>query len=124
MARVRVERKRRSHHPFDEPVIAFVPQQLDKVVVVAGVGGFAASALAEGELLAIGCGGVLETVRVDVDSLGAALAASQRNQLPLLEVTARDHMEGAVGPENDTGIHARRGGQLPAAINLEVFRVH
>ena len=33
-------------------------------------------------------------------------------------------MEGTVVSENDTGIHARRGGQLPIAIYLVVFRIH
>ena len=124
VTRIRVKRKRRAHHPLDKPVVALVFQQLDKVIVVARVGGFAAAALTERELLAIGRDRVRKAVRVDVDSVRAVLASSQGDKVSLFEMTAGDHMEAAVISQNDAGIHARRGRQLPAAINLEILRVH
>ena len=124
MTRIRVKRKRRAHHPLDKPVVALVLQQLDEVIVVSRVRGLTTAALTERELLAIGRGRVRKAVRVDVDSVRAVLASSQGDKVSLLEVTAGDHMEGTVVSQNDAGIHARRGRQLPFAINLEIFRVH
>ena len=123
-ARVAVKGKGRAHHPQDVPTLTLGLQQLDQPVVVAGVGGLAAAALAEDELVPA-CGRALvEAVGVEKNALLAALRAAEDHAVAAAQVAVLHHRERAVIAQHDAGIHAALFSQLPFAVDLVVFRVH
>ena len=124
VARVAVKGEGRAHHPEDVALLALGPEQLDQPVVVAGVGGLAAAALAEDELVAARGRALVEAVGVKKDALLPSLRAAEDHAVAAAQVAVFHHRERAVVPEHDARIHAAALGQPPLSVDLEIFGIH
>ena len=105
-------------------MVLFVAQQIDQPVVVPGIGGFPAPVLPEDELIRQNLTGLLEAMAVHVDAFLAVFAAAQDHLVSLLQIPVFHHMERSIRADDHAGIHPALPGQLPAAVDFEVFRIH
>ena len=101
-----------------------MPEQLEQVVVVPGVGSLAAPALAEHELVVQILALRRKAVAVHVNALLGLLAAAQDHFISLFQVAVLHHRQVAVVTDHHTGIHAALLRQHPFPIDLEILRVH
>ena len=114
-----------AHDPDDlAAVLLFIAQQADEPVIIPGVRGLPAAALAEDELVPLPGGPVPEAGGVEVYALPAVLAAADYDPVPLFKVPALHHREAAVGVPDYAAVHAALLRQTPAALQLHVLRVH
>ena len=113
-----------THDPHDVAVVLLVAQQLHQPVIVLGIGGLPAAALAEHELILQRLAVLGEAIAVHINAVLAVLGAAQHDPLPLLQVAALHHGEGAVVLQHHAAVHAALLGQGPLAVDLEIFGVH
>ena len=113
------------HDPDDAAMVTLVAQQRRQLVVILGVGRFAAASLTEHELVVIFRFLLRrEAIAVQVDALLAPLGAAQQHPVALLEIPGLHRVQTAIRPQNDAGIHAAFLRQTPLAVDLAVLRVH
>ena len=105
-------------------MLPLVAQQRRQIVVVLGVGGLAAAALAEHELVVVGALLRHEAGAVQIDTLLAPLGTAQQHPVARPDVAGLHGVQAAVGTQDDTGVHAALLRQAPLAVDLAVLRVH
>ena len=123
-ARVIVKGKCGPHDPENVSVLLFVAQKLHEMIIVSGIGRFAAPALPEDELIIVRIFRSFKALCVKVNPICALFRPAQNHAVALLEVPVFHHVEPAVLPPNNACVHAALSGQAPYAIQLKIFRVH
>ena len=123
--RVVVEGERGAHHPQHVAAVGlFIAQQIHQLVVVAGIGGLAAAALTEHELVVQRVGRLLKAVTVHIDALFALFGAAEDYPVAAAQVAVFHHRQPSVRAHDHAGVHAALLGQHPAAVDFEVFGIH
>ena len=94
------------------------------MIIVSGIGRFAAPALPEDELIIVRIFRSFKALCVEINPVCALLCPAQDDAVALLEVPVFYHIEPAVLPPDDACVHAALRGQAPYALQLKILRVH
>ena len=113
-----------AHDPHDVAVVLLVTQQLHQPVIILGIGGLAAAALPEHELILQRLAVLGEAVAVHINAVLAVLGAAQDHPLALFQVAALHHGQVSVVLQHHAAVHAALLRQGPAAVDLEIFGIH
>ena len=123
-ARVIVKGKCGPHDPENVSVLLFVAQKLHEMIIVSGIGRFAAPALPEDELIIVRIFRSFKALCVKVNPICALFRPAQNHAVALLEVAVFHNVEPSVFPPDDACVHAALGSQTPYTLQLKILRVH
>ena len=102
----------------------FVFEQFKQAVIVPGKGCLPAAALTKDELVAFCLVRRFKTGAVQVDTFFPVFRAAQDHFVSLFQIAVFHHVQSAVIPKDNAGIHTAFFCQRPYPVDLKIFRVH